>query len=179
MLPLLLLPVALAAPEISVGAGYARTTYYEDFGSYKRPMAELSALLRWEAGWELEAGGRWIFYGYSTAPPLEGFVAGRAAPAIGPWRPTLGLELGVTGALYRDYPAISETNYGPGKDYSEVAFRDTVAPVYVQVTSEPLRFRVKRFSATVGGVSIGRTIPGLAAVTRLELTWARLEVALW
>lgn len=177
MLALLLAPLALAAPDLSVSAGYVATRYAEDIGTYKRNGLELGATLPRGEAWELEGGLRWVMYRYTAPPPLELYVAGRAAPTLGPWHPAVGLEVGVTSALRRDLDAINEVD-PENAGMSNLRWRAASSPLYGQVLAEPLRFRVWRVEVSALGVGLGTMLPGFGELTRIELSWLRVEVPL-
>ncbi|MCB9743126.1 MAG: hypothetical protein H6740_11040 [Alphaproteobacteria bacterium] len=172
-------PPADAKPELSIAAGYSRARWYEDYSTGTRRGIEAAALLRFEPGWELEGGARWLLYDYTRIPPFDLFVCGRASPAIGPWRPAAGLELGFTTSMQRDYLKIATESFGEtGVAFSEVEARDDADWFYVQAVAEPLRFRVSRFTISAGSVALGGALPHFGPVTRVELGFARVEVAL-
>ncbi|MCB9760431.1 MAG: hypothetical protein H6739_11385 [Alphaproteobacteria bacterium] len=169
-----LLPAVFAA-ELSLGIGYAQASYIEGAGAGAQKLVEIGALRRWEPGWELEAGVRRLMVPVvlpQTA--FDVFVAGRASPAIGRWRPAVGVELGLTGAFRYDWAAILEERaaYSPAPETSESS------PLYLSVQAEPLRFRVGRITAEVGALSVGSTLPRWGRLARVELGWLHVAVAL-
>lgn len=172
---LLLATLAMAADQVIPHAAWAHSAWWEGGVTADRKAIELGATLRWDAGAEVEVGARRLF-GHALVPwsGFELYGAARAAPALGPWRPAVGLELGLTGALNRDW----SVDHGEEWGWAEEPTRAHADPVYLAVQIEPLRARIGPVVAGLGEISMGSTLPSWGRVVRLELTWVRLGVAL-
>ena len=174
----LLLPAALAAPERAVTLGYNRGLYMEYWTWSERPALELAGTWRVDPGLEATVGARRLFSAdLIPARAWDLYAAGRAAPALwqgslGRWTPSVGLELGLTGALQRNSAYFKENSWALERD--DVIRHDVG---YLAFLLDPIHGRLGPVSGSVGALSLGTTLPHWGDLLRAELTLARLGVA--
>lgn len=133
----------------------------------------LAERVGWPAGVEVTLGAR-VLSGAAlpAGVAVEGFAAAALAPEFGPWRPALGLELGVSGATRFVLP---QAFVAPGSDAHR---RGHPSPLYVTMVSTPLRFRFGRVGVSVLGLGFGTDALRPGRLLRVQVTYLQLEVRL-
>jgi len=112
--------------------------------------------------------------------PVELFAGGGIAAAFGPWRPGVGLELGLTG-LHRPEQRMAMTQIlGERRDGREgfIEQAESSSPCYLQFDASPLAFAAGAFRVSAGEVGVGTGLAPAGTVLRLAFTVLRLGGAL-
>lgn len=180
---LTLTSAAGAAPtERVISTSFARGTTMEFWTWTPSSSAELQGRARLEPGVELSVSARRLLGDTLRGPmAFELGLAARAAPAVAqgalgaqPWRwsPAVGLEVGLTGALQRDWDAVAAESPW-GLERQDTAVNDVV---YAAALLDPIHGRVGPVALSLASLSLGSTLPTWGQVTRVELTFARVGV---
>ncbi len=162
MLPALAAALALSTAGLphglEVSAGVSTLATQHVFSYALEPALEVGAGWRVREGWVLGLGAR---LGLGPVLP-EGYVRLSAAPDLGRWAPSLGLELGLSArtefpegdALLRETREAAEEGVGAG---------------YVAVRAEPLSFRWARWRVSVLEVHVGTHLQDPGRTLRVQL----------
>jgi hypothetical protein len=168
-----LLPGAAVAStqEVSLGTTAVVLT---NGGSYNFPAPRLSLEATWsrEAGsWRLGAGVRWAPAGRGSFP-VELYARALLSTRLGPWRPAVGPELGLSGLPVIRLP----TNGLPGDLPERQAAQ--LGPAYVALHAVPLRFAFGRFTASTLELQWGTSLNRPGSTLRLQLGLLHLGMTL-
>jgi hypothetical protein len=172
--------VAAEPVEDTVSVGYSvlsyqAATYQLNYGAlalanqiWFSPGVEVAAGFRVGFGARLEDG--YCFEGFGAVGIVPHFLtilddAGRSAS----WRPSIGLELGLTTANF------VSTLRAPGSGFSEGG---TSNGVYGAFATRPLRFRLTRFNANVLGITFGTMMGHVGQVLRIQIELLQIGVVL-
>jgi len=156
-------PAEAVEHEVSAGAmTFSYSTFsparYGGFVAYDLAIGP-------QGGWQplrLGAGARFAAP-FDQAPiPLEGFIEVQLAGSIGPWKPTAGPELGLSGFTRPQQPR------NTSKD-GIVSGADDVRPLYIAFDTAPLRFRSGRFDFSALDVQLGTTLDPPGRAWRLQV----------
>ncbi|WP_434386581.1 hypothetical protein [Melittangium boletus] len=171
-LALLLSGEALASGhDVSLGATAVVLT---NGGAYNLTAPRLGLDARYTHAldtWRLGGGVRWVPRGQG-ALPLELYAQALLSPARGVWRPAVGLELGVSGL-----PIVLPPTGGFPDDLPELQSA-SLAPVYLAVQAQPLRFVHRAWSLSALEVQWGTPINAPGAALRVQLGLLHLGVEL-
>ncbi len=164
-MPFCLSPSPPPAHEVAVTAAYRAQLWMESVGDSDRGAVEIAGAVRLPPGFEIGLGARRLF-GTTVAKTTawEGFLRAQGGPRVGCWAPAAGLELGVTGALQQDWPAIEESFF-----YQEFVKNGTRDVVYAAFIVTPLRFRLGPVSVAAGSLSFGSSLPNWGRAVRIEV----------
>lgn len=163
---LLLLPGALAASSIHLGAGWSATQYPFLFDGM--PVRHGLVLLGEVRNGPVEAGTAFTLVAPAAAEPswaLEGALRLDVVAPAGRWRPAAGVELGVS---TRSTSEVLETQRPPGSYFADLGTPD---PLWLDVTATPARFAFGPWevSAVRLGVGVSLLHAGQAGRWRAEL----------
>jgi hypothetical protein len=120
-------------------------------------------------GW-LVGGGARLARGRADLPlPGELFVRARleAGPGLGPWRPALGPEVGVSGL------GAPQPDWSVPVELHRLEL-GRVSPLYLAMHAAPARFRFGRLTISALELSIGAGLRPLGGSVRWEVGWARV-----
>jgi hypothetical protein len=168
-----LLPGAAVAStqEVSLGTTAVLLT---NGGSYNVTAPRLALEAAWsrEAGsWRLGAGVRWAPAGRG-AFPVELYARALLSTHLGPWRPAVGPELGLSGL-----PVILPPAGGFPEDLSERQSAQ-LGSAYVALHAVPLRFAFGRFTASALELQWGTSLNRPGSTLRLQLGLLHLGMTL-
>lgn len=141
------------APSLVMPITTAEVAYHRSFDLAGRPE-----MLRVGAGARLATEWRGL------TVPAEAFARAQLVAPVGPWKPALGVELGVSG-LTRLFRAQEGTEY-PSDLVDSV--EPSLSPVYVAAVAAPLRFQFGRFTVSAAELQIGSTVTDLDGSLRLQ-----------
>jgi hypothetical protein len=159
-----LLPHAALASEHGVSLG-ATAVLLTNGGAYNvtTPRYGLDATYTYaHETWRLGAGVRWAPAG-GGALPLELYARAMLGPSVGAWRPAVGPELGLSGL-----PVITPPRGGLPDDLARLQ-AGTLAPFYIAVHAQPLRFVFRSFSVSALELQWGTPLHQPGAALRLQL----------
>lgn len=163
---------ASPALEDTLSAAYAIVSYQSPTYGLTYGSATLANHLWFAPGIELSAGGRLGFAArLTTGHCFEGFVAIAVVPHFAvatdqagrtaSWRPSLGVEVGLTSA-----------GFSPLKTVDGSLFTDAKPTgLYAGLAARPLRFRLSNFTASAVGLTSGTMLghPGRQLRLQIEL----------
>lgn len=148
-------------------AGIASISYMSFFRS---SPSQLAAEVGWAMaprflprGVELGAGLRATRGRPGVVLPLEVFGAARLVAQIGPWRPSVGPELGVSGLV----PLPPRADRFP-EDTDQVESR-RLSPLFLSVEAAPLRFQFGRWTVSALELSLGAPLFPSGTALRRDL----------
>ena len=151
--------VPLYAQGVEVSSGVSLLLYQSVFSFEPSVAVETAAGGRLAGSWAWQAGARVAF-----DPVLpEAFARVLAAPWVGRWRPSVGLELGLTArgrfeegdALLREMRAASE---------------EDISPFYVAAHAAPLSFRIgDTWRVSVAEIHAGTHLGNTGRTTRAQI----------
>lgn len=152
--------------------------------SYKGFFTSLPSSPWLEIGWAYElprskvklpfevAAGLRVTLPGDAGVPVEGWARVKLVAAVGPWRPTVGPEFGVSGAT-------TMGNRPDGlPDDMTVRERARFSPFFVSFEAAPLRFAFDRFTVSVFDLGLGTTLGPAGATQRVSISYLRAEVSL-
>lgn len=170
---LLLLSLPAFAVELSAATGVTSFQSYWDAAGARWVEVAAAAPL----GGPLTVGGgvrRLFSFPLVQSTAFDAFGRLAAAPALGEgrvrWRPSLALELGLTGGYHVDWAK-------KGAEESWWLERETEAitsPLYATTAIEPLAVTIGPVSVSAGALGVGSTLPRWGKALRFDLTWARV-----
>ena len=108
--------------------------------------------------------------------PLETYTQGQLIGAVGPWRPAVGPELGLTG-LFRPEPAVRDSMVLSDEHDDVEGFfenRDDPGPLYMAFTASLLRFALSDFTLSAADLHVGTSVVRPGSAFRFQLELARL-----
>lgn len=104
--------------------------------------------------------------------PLEGWARLKLVASVGPWRPTVGPEFGVSGAT-----VLPDRADGLPDDIT-AREQSLLSPFFVSFEAAPLRFAFDRFTVSAFEVGLGTTLGPAGATQRISISYLRAEVSL-
>lgn len=104
--------------------------------------------------------------------PIEGWARLKFVASMGPWRPTVGPEFGVSGATVIADRADGLPNDITGQEQAQLS------PFFVSFEAAPLRFTFDRFTLSALEVGLGTTLGPAGATQRISISYLRAEVSL-
>lgn len=166
-----LLPQAALASEHAVSLG-ATAVLLTSGGVYNitTPRFGLDATYTYgRDAWRLGGGVRWAPAGGGTLP-LELYARVMFSPSLGVWRPAVGPELGLSGL-----PVIIPPRGRLPDDLSRLQ-ASKLAPAYVALHAQPLRFVFRSFSVSALELQWGTPLNQPGAALRLQLGLVHIGV---
>lgn len=124
-----------------------------------RTAAEEGPLSALQFGGGLRTG--WPLAG--SPLPLEGFLRVQLGTKMGIWRPTAGLELGLSGFNQRIYSPLFTDNRQEGYEDARLG------PAYASFTASPVRFQLGRFQLSTLSLNLGTSLHALGTSARIQL----------
>jgi hypothetical protein len=127
-----------------------------------RTAAEEGPLSALQFGGGLRTGWPWMPSPLSQVP-LEGFLRVQLGTKLGIWRPTAGIELGLSGFNDRVYTPLFPDNRQEG-------FEDArIGPAYGSFTASPVRLQLGRFQVSTLQLNLGTSLHALGTSVRIQL----------